>query len=319
MTPEALWITAPEQAEHRPATVEPGPGEVRIRTLYSGISRGTERLVFQGKVPPSEYNTMRAPFQEGAFPFPVKYGYAAVGVIEGPERAGETVFTLSPHQTHIALPADAAMPVPDTVPPARAILAANMETAMTIIWDAQVSVGDRVAVVGAGVVGSLAGYLATQIPGTEVTLIDTDTSRAALADTCGCAFATPGVDLDTADVVIHASATAAGLTTAINLAGPEAAIVEASWYGTQSTAIPLGGRFHQRRLKIVGSQVGTIPPHRAPRWNYTRRLQKALTLLVDPKLDALISGETPFSALPAQYGEVLSDPATLCHRVRYDG
>lgn len=315
----ALWITGPRQAELGPADVAPEPGDCLIRTLFSGISRGTERLVFEGRVTESEYLTMRAPLQEGSFPFPVKYGYSAVGRIEAGPGAGQIVFVLHPHQTRFACPEAMAVPVPATVPPARAVLGANMETALTILWDAQVQPGDRVVVVGAGTVGALAGYLAARVPGTDTCLVDVDPARAALAQTLGCGFATPDSAPREADVVIHASATEAGLGTALSLAGCEATIIEASWYGTQLTTLSLGGAFHQRRLRLIASQVGRIPAHRAARWTHRRRLETALRLLDDPRLDALISGESPFDEAARDYGDILYAQGTLCHRLRYEG
>ena len=314
----ALWITSTEQATIRDTPYQLNPGDLEVQTLFTGISRGTERLVFKGQVPPDEYATMRAPFQQGDFPFPVKYGYSAVGRVLNGGTKGTTVFALFPHQTGFAVPAHMALPIPENVPAERAILAANMETALNILWDANISAGDRVAIVGCGVVGGLVGCLAAKIPGTEVTLIDIDPGRETLASTLGCGFATPDKAPGEADVIIHASASAAGLRLAIDLAGIEARIIEASWYGTQKTEVPLGGRFHQRRLQIISSQVGRIPARQAARWTYARRLGKALELLSDPVLDALISGETAFGDLAARYGAILHDPGTLCHRVRYD-
>ena len=261
---------------------------------------------------------MRAPFQDGDFSFPVKYGYAAVGEIQDGDRNGEIVFSLSPHQTRFAVPSAMALTVPADVPAARAVLAANMETAVNITWDAGISIGDRVAVVGCGLVGALVGYLAAKIPGTEVTLVDIDQSRAGVAASLGCGFAIPDETPGEADVVIHTSASAAGLSLAIAIAGIEAKLVEASWYGAQSTEVPLGGRFHQRRLQIISSQVGRLPAKQTARWDFGRRLRKALALLNDPLLDGLISGETSFDDLATAYDGILRDPSTLCHRVRYD-
>lgn len=314
---QALWITGPEQAEVRDVVPDLQPDHVAVRTCFSGISRGTERLVYRGQVPVSEHDTMRAPFQEGAFTFPVKYGYAAVGEIEAGPRVGEIVFALFPHQTRLTIPDDAAVPVPAHVPAARAVLAANMETALNITWDAGISVGDRVLVIGCGVVGGLVGYLAARIAGTEVTLVDIDPAKRDLAEALGCAFAPPEQLEDGADVIVHASASGAGLATAIGVAGIETRIVEASWYGTKNVETTLGGRFHQRRLQLISSQVGRIPASHAARWTYRRRLGKALSLLTDPCLDALISGESAFDTLAADYGDILNDPATLCHRIRY--
>lgn len=313
----AFWIRAPERGELRDTEVRRKEGDVMVKTLFSGISRGTERLVFYGQVPPSEHETMRAPFQEGAFALPVKYGYAAVGEIQDTHRAGEIVFALFPHQARFAVSGAAAFVLPADVPAGRAVLAANMETALNILWDAGVSPGDNVAVVGCGVVGALAGYLAARIPGTNVTMVDIEPGRATLAEELGCEFATPDSAMGEVDVVIHASATDAGLANSIALAGLETTIVEASWYGTKATKASLGGRFHQRRLKIIASQVGRIPAQQTARWDFTRRITKALSLLEDARLDALISGETAFADLPRDYGAILADPSTLCHRVCY--
>ena len=314
MTARALWCVAPGQAEIRDAALGEG---VLVQARWSGISRGTERLVAEGRVPATEWARMRAPHQEGAFPFPVKYGYAMVGEATEGAYAGRAVFALFPHQTAFRLPEAALIPVPKGVPGARAVLAANMETALNILWDSGAGAGDRIAVIGAGVVGALVAYLGARLPGAEVVLVDPVAERATLAAALGCAFAAPEQAPGDCDVVIHASATAAGLATALACAGPEAVVVEASWHGTGDVPLPLGGAFHSRRLKLVSSQVGMLPPGRAPRWTYRRRLEKALDLLHDPRLDALISGESGFEDLPQTYRAVLTAPGTLCHRIRY--
>jgi len=311
----ALWCVGPERAELRPSALGDG---VLVDTLFSGISRGTERLVFEGRVPETERDRMRAPAQEGAFPFPVKYGYCAVGRVAEGRLKGRDVFALHPHQARFRLPEAALTPLPEGLPPARAVLAANMETALTLLWDSGAGAGDRIAVIGAGVLGALTGYLAARLPGTEVTLVDVTAARAALAARLGCAFALPDAAPPECDVVLHLSGTARGLTTAIACAGQEAAVVEGSWHGSGDTPVPLGGAFHSRRLRLIGSQVGHLPPARIPRWTHARRMAKALELLCDPALDALVTGETPFADLPARYGAILSDPGTLCHRITYD-
>lgn len=318
----ALWITGPGRAELRetPAgTGELGNGEVRARALFGGISRGTEALVFRGGVPESEWERMRAPLQEGDFPWPVKYGYAMVArVTEGPDHlVGQIVFALAPHQDILTLPAAMAMPVPEKVPPERAVLAANMETALNVVWDAGAGPGDRIVVIGAGAVGALAAWLCARLPGAEVTLIDVNPDRATLAAALGCRFAAPGDAPDGADIAIHASATAAGLATTLGAVGTEGLVVEASWYGTRPVEVVLGGAFHAGRARIVSSQVGAVAPSRRPRWSRDRRLAKALELLADPALDALFTGETDFADLATRYAAILEDPGTLCHRVRY--
>lgn len=314
MTAPALWCMAENRAEIRPGAEGQG---VLVETLFTGISRGTERVVSLGGVPASEHARMRAPFQEGDFPFPVKYGYAAVGRAAEGGLAGQTVFALFPHQARFRLPEDALIPLPADVPPERAVLAANMETALNILWDSGAGAGDRIAIVGGGLVGLLVAVLAARLPGAEVTVIDPLPDRARIARRFGCAFAASGDGIADHDVVIHASASQGGLVTALALAGSQARVVEASWHGQATVALPLGGAFHSRRLQIVSSQVGSVPPDRAPRWSHRRRLAKALALLADDRLDALISGETAFADLPAAYPGILSDPGTLCHRVRY--
>jgi len=320
-TARAFWVLRPGvgalQNETLPA---PGPDEVLMRTRISGISRGTETLVFTGQVPPAEYQRMRAPFQQGNFPGPVKYGYIAVGDVEvGPASlAGRPVFVLHPHQTRFVVPASSVTVIPDAVPPARAVLTANMETALNVVWDACPRPGDRVAVVGAGVVGCLVAYLIGRIPGCTVELIDPLPSRAAVARALGVQSATPESATPDADLVIHASGSPAGLTRALQLAGLEATVVEASWYGTRRVEVPLGEAFHSRRLRLVSSQVGMIAPAQRTRWSYARRLSLALALLADATLDVLISGESPFDALPDTLVQLSAAPGALCHRVRYD-
>lgn len=318
----AFWIVAPGRGEIRRAPLpEPGPDDVLVRTLHSGVSRGTESLVFHGRVPLEEYQRMRAPLQEGDFPAPVKYGYAAVGIVEhGPAALlGRQVFVLHPHQTRFVAPATMAHPLPEGVPARRAVLAANLETAVNAVWDAALVPGSRVAVVGGGAVGCLTAWLAGRIPGCEVQLVDVRESRAAVAAALGVRFALPESASSDADIVFHASATAAGLDTAVRLAGSESTVVELSWYGDQTVAAPLGGAFHSRRLTIRASQVGAVAPAQRPRWSHARRLQLALSLLADPALDVLISSEGAFLDLPDTMPRLLAPGADgLCHAVRYD-
>ncbi|TVR07672.1 MAG: dehydrogenase [Salinarimonadaceae bacterium] len=296
------------------------PGEALVRTLWSAPSRGTERLVFEGLVPADEHERMRAPFQEGEFPFPVKYGYCAVGTVEegSPDLVGRSVFCLHPHQTRFVVPETALAIVPDAVPARRAVLAANMETALNAVWDSGIAPGARAMVVGGGVVGLLVCALIGRMPGVEATLIDVDPARAPLAAGLGCAFSKPLDAPGEMDVVFHASANPAGLSCALACAGDEARIVEMSWYGSQPVPAPLGLAFHSRRLQIISSQVGRIAPSMRPRWDYARRLAKALALLDDPRLDALITHEIAFADLPAALPDLLAPGAPgLCAAVSY--
>ena len=317
----ALWVLAPGHAAIRETALpRPSDTDVVVRTRYSAISRGTESLVFAGRVPEAERQRMRAPFQEGEFPGPVKYGYCSVGEAEsGPAHlVGQTVFCLYPHQERYVVPASAVQVVPSTVPAARAVLAANMETALNGVWDAQVQPGDRVAVIGAGVVGSLVAWLAGRIPGTSVCLVDINPARAELAAALGVSFALPAHAPTECDVVIHASGAPDGLRLALTLAGFEAAVVEMSWFGNKEVTLPLGEAFHARRLRIISSQVGHVATSQRTRWDYGRRMQTALTLLADPVLDRLCSGESAFEdAASALQALATGEPDALCHRIRY--
>lgn len=305
----ALWTVAPARLDIRTETVPPpGPGEVRVRTLASGVSRGTESLVFQGLVPESEWQRMRAPFQVGDFPFPVKYGYACVGRIEAPAAlaSAQPVFVLHPHQSLFNVPLSATVPVPETVPPARAVLAANMETALNGLWDGLPSPGDHIAVVGGGVVGLLVAALAAKIPATTVTLVDVNPARAALAEHFGLAFALPDAAPGDQDLVIHTSGAEAGLDTALSLAGMEATVLEMSWYGDRIVSAALGRAFHSQRLTLKSSQVGSIPPTHRPRWTHRRRIKTALALLADPRFDRLLESPIAFSDAATVLPEILS-------------
>ncbi len=319
---QACWLVEPGRAQWRDETLPtPGQGEVLVRALHSGISRGTEALVFRGEVPASEHQRMRAPFQSGDFPAPVKYGYNSVGVVEqGPaELLGQTVFCLFPHQTRYVVPADAVHCLPAGVPPARAVLAANMETAVNALWDAGPRLGDRIAVVGGGTVGLLVAWLAAQLPGSAVQVVDTNPARRAVAEQLGVSFASPDSASVDADLVIHASGRPEGLVTALNLAAFEATVIEMSWFGQQPVTVPLGGAFHARRLTLKSSQVGHVATEQRSRWSHRRRMALALSLLADPRLDALITDASPFADLPAVLANLARGAAghTLCHRIDY--
>ena len=298
----------------------PGPMEVQVRALVGAISRGTESLVFHGRVPESERQRMRCPFQDGEFPFPVKYGYSTVGIVAAgsAERIGQRIFALYPHQTLFNLPADAAIPVPAEIPSEHAALAPQMETALNATWDAAHRVGDRIAVVGAGVIGILVAYLCARSPGTTVTLIDRDPGRGEIAEHLGIGFAEMDERMpEDCDLVFHASGDPAGLDLALSLCGFEGTVIELSWYGDRPVPVTLGGAFHSQRLTIRASQVGTVAPSHRALWTHRQRLEKALALCADPRLDILVREETPFDSLPNRLPDILGRPGALCHLIRY--
>jgi threonine dehydrogenase-like Zn-dependent dehydrogenase len=320
-TAHAFWLRAPGHGEIRPVALpEPGPGDVVVRTVRSGISRGTELLVFRGSVPPDQRVRMRAPFQEGEFPGPVKYGYLNVGAVEQgpPELRGRTVFCLYPHQTAYVVPAGAVAVVPEDVPPARAVLAGTVETAVNALWDAAPLVGDRVAVVGAGMVGCCVARLLRRMPAVRVSLVDVDPSRADVAAALDVDFALPDDAAGGCDLVVHTSATSAGLQRSLELLAPEGTVIDLSWYGDTEVRLSLGGAFHSGRLGIRSSQVGTVSPARAARRTSGDRLALALDLLRDPAFDALLTGESRFDELPDVMTRLAAGslPA-LCHTIAY--
>lgn len=319
----AVWYEAPGVVGIRAEPLDhPAEDSARVRTLFSGISRGTERLVLAGLVPNSEWQRMRAPLQDGDFPFPVKYGYCAVGVVEaGPQALlGRTVFCLHPHQDRFVAPVAMLAAVPQEVPARRATLAANMETALNALWDAGAGPADRITVIGGGVVGLLVAFLAARLPGAQVVLSDVDPSRAETAAELGIPFAAPGALPPDADIVFHTSASEQGLAAALGCAGTEATIIEMSWYGDKVIPIALGGAFHSRRLRIIGSQVGMVSASRRPRWPYARRMAAALDLLRDPRLDALVGETIAFADAPRDLPGVLAPGAVgLAPVIRYPG
>ena len=319
----AFWLSAPGRGEIRPVALpEPGPDDVLVRTLRSGVSRGTETLVFRGGVPSDQYAAMRAPFQEGEFPAPVKYGYLNVGAVEHgpPELCGRTVFCLFPHQTAYVVPASAVAIVPEGVPAARAVLAGTVETAVNALWDAQPLLGDRMSVVGAGMVGCCVARLLARFPGAHVTLVDVDASRAEVATALGVEFALPGQAAGGSDLVVHTSATSAGLQCSLELLAPEGSVIDLSWYGDTQVQLSLGGRFHSARLGIRASQVGTVSPARSARRTTADRLALSLELLRDPALDALLTGTSTFCDLPEVMAALTAGSLTaICHTITYDG
>lgn len=300
-TATAWWMTGPGRGEFRSESAQPpAPGEVAVRTLWTGISRGTESLVARGAVPTSEHERMRAPFQAGAFPFPVKYGYLNVGVVEEGTEAlrGRTVFALFPHQSRYVAPAEAVMPVPDSVPARRAVLAGAVETAVNVLWDAAPAIGDRVLVVGAGMIGCAIARLVRGIPGVDVAVADVDQGKADVVEALGARFVHAAAPLGEADIVIEASGSAAGLQLALRSAPTDGEVVVASWYGAEPVPLELGADFHSRRLRIRSSQVGAVAALRRGRRSTRDRLALALRLLEDPAFDLLLGPSVSWRGLP---------------------
>lgn len=319
----ALWLVPPHDAriESEPLPLR-SADQLLIHTAWSAVSRGTETLVYNGDVPASEYERMRAPFQSGDLPGRVKHGYANVGrVIDGPDGWQDRwVFCLYPHQTDYVVDMNAVVPIPADVPPERAVLAANLETAINAVWDSGASVGDRITIIGAGVLGALVARLCATLAGADVELVDIDPGKAALASALGVRFVSPDNAGADRDLIFHASGSSAGLTQALALAGFEATVIEMSWHGAHTVAIPLGGAFHSQRLTLRSSQVGSVAPGHRPRWSHHRRLSLAVSMLRDDCFDALFAADdAPFDSLPSVMARLSTrDDRTLCQRIRYD-
>jgi hypothetical protein len=308
----AFWTMAPGRGEIRCEALSTASQDVLVRTLASGVSRGTEALVFAGRVPPNQHQAMRAPLMAGEFPFPVKYGYSTVGRTTD----GARVFVLHPHQDVFLVPAAMCTGVPDNIPTRRAVLAANMETALNAVWDAAPLAGERILVIGAGIVGLLTASLLARIPAARVTLVDIDRTREPLARQFGCDFAVPSNAPAEQELIVHASASEAGLRLALDRAAFEARIVEASWFGDRVPAVPLGEAFHARRLRLIATQVGTVATPMRGRRSHGERLALALELLADARYDALLEGPTRFEDMPEAMPRILA-PGGLCHVITY--
>ncbi|MEJ5944388.1 dehydrogenase [Pseudokineococcus basanitobsidens] len=317
----AYWTTGPGRGELRTEDLPaPADGEVLVETLHTGVSRGTELLVHRGGVPASVADRMRAPFQVGdlrapSAEAPVKHGYLAVGVVaQGPEELrGRRVFCLHPHQDRFVVPVGALAPVPDAVPSRRAVLAGTVETAVNALWDAAPRWGDRVAVIGAGMVGGSVAALLRSFPLARLQLLEPDPARAEVARRLGVDVVHPDEAAGGCDVVVHASASGAGLSRGLALLGDEGELVEMSWYGDREVPVALGADFHARRLVVRASQVGAVAPARRVRRTTADRLALALDALADDAFDALLAPSVPLADLPGAMARLAAgDPVEPC-------
>lgn len=317
----AYWTVGPEQGELRWENLPSlGPGEALVRTLYSGISKGTELVVHNARVPQCVAEEMAAPHQAGSFPGPVKFGYLSVGVVEaGPaEWMGKTVFCLYPHQDRYVVPVESLTVVPDGVPARRAVLTGTVETAVNGLWEAGPRLGDRVAVIGAGLVGGMVAKLLSGFPLGRLQLIDVDPDKRSFAETLGVDFSHPDDALPDCDIVIHCSASQAGLERSLQLVGDEGDIIEMSWYADRTVTLPLGQDFHARRLSIRASQVGVVARARRHRRTTADRLQLAAALLADPAFDVFLTGASSFAELPDVVQRLSAGNLdALCHVIEY--
>jgi len=329
---EAMRLTYPEKNS---VILEPvdlkqlSKDEVLVKALYSGISRGTESLVYSGKVPSSEWSRMRCPNQTGEFSFPINYGYASVGKVisVGSDvtntKAGDKVFVLHPHQDRFIVGDSWINVLPDDLQdPEIAVLSANMETALNANWDADIENRKSIVVVGGGVVGILTAYVAKQLSGKKPVLIDIDERKAELANKFGFDFAlardAASEDFGKFECVFHTSASEKGLQLAIDLAVFEGRVIEMSWYGDKPISINLGGAFHSQRISLISSQVGHVSANKRQSHSHSDRMSLAMDLLRNSALKALLKPIVPFADLPDRLDEVLTSSETLCPLVTYN-
>lgn len=317
----ALWFQRPRHAALRDEALPRRPeGCSLVRSHFSAVSPGTERLVFAGDVPEALRGEMRVPYMAGDFGFPLKYGYSLVGRVEASGDAallGRLVHLMHPHQECAIARDEDLFAIPEGVPAARATLAANLETAVNAIWDSGVAIGSRCLVVGFGVLGSLIARLLAAMAGTIVVVCDKDAAQRALAAELGFTACAPDEAAGPFDVAFHVSASAEGLQLCIDATGFEATIVEASWYGTRAVELRLGGSFHNQRKRIVSSQVSSIAPPMRARWSYRRRKALVFDLLRDPAFDRHITEHVAFADLPAWFNGGALDQAGLARVVDY--
>ncbi|WNJ16800.1 zinc-binding alcohol dehydrogenase [Pontibacter sp. G13] len=298
---QALWHLDAQSSELAEVPLEISPTlPCTVETQASLISSGTERLVSSGLVPASIQPDMRVPYMRGNFEFPMTYGYSLVGKVSNHDHplSGQMVHLLHPHQTICQVASGDAFPVPEGIPARRATLASNLETAVNAIWDSGMSTGDKILVVGFGIIGSLVARLASLFPGTEVYVAETQRKRRMMAEQMGF-FLLGDHDSEVEfDCAFHCTGASGGLQTAIDQVGYEGVIVELSWYGTRGIEVNLGGDFHSKRKKIISSQVSNLPADRQGRWGFRRRKETVFELLKDPVFDAHITREIPFEELP---------------------
>jgi 2-desacetyl-2-hydroxyethyl bacteriochlorophyllide A dehydrogenase len=331
--PEAVWFGGPQQVEIRQEPVAAvGPDDVRVRTLVSGVSAGSELLVYRGDAPSDLRPDL--PTVSGDFGFPIKFAYASVGrVIEVGSRVAELavddlVFVHHPHQTEYVVPADFPIRLPEGLPPDVGVFAANLETAVTVVLDAHPRLGEAVLVTGQGIVGLLITMLVRRAGATPIMTADLYERRRAASAAAGAHHAL-GVDVDLVgavleltdrrgvDVAVEVSGSPDALQACIDAAAFAGTVVVASWYGTRDVSLSLGGGFHRRRLRVVSSQVSTLDPVLAPRWDRTRRTALVSALLSELPLLDLITHRFPLDQAAAAY-ELLDGNPGECLQVVLD-
>ena len=316
ITTRALWHETTEHSTIRSVQIPMDSSKVLVDARYSLISIGTELLVARGNVPPQLQVDMDVPYMEGDLMLPVKYGYSLVGVDTSTNTA---VHLMHPHQDKCHVDRLSLFEIPDDVPLKRAALASNLETVLNATWDAAVSPGERVLIVGFGLIGSLIARVVADIPGVELIVAEVNPARARLASEMG--FETIEIPLPASapfDLAFNTSASGKGLQTALDMVGLEGRVIELSWYGNQQVSMSLGGEFHALRKRILSSQVSRIPAHMASRWNFKRRKEAVFRLLQNPAFDQHITHEITLDEAPLLFEQWRKQvPDGLGYVIRY--
>lgn len=299
----AYWVERPGKGSLRQEALSlPAPeGYSLIETWVSGISPGTERLVGLGNVPPECWGVMDCPFMAGSFELPVKYGYCLVGRALNGAYLDQWVFTMHPHQDYAIVPENRLLPLPEYLPPLRATLIPNLETALNAIWDSEYQPPEPVAIVGGGIVGVLIAFLLKTAWGHPPVIIELDKQRRQQLKSLPWEFPVMAPDASPREafsLCFHTSGQGSGLQTALDSVGFEGRIVEASWFGDRPVSLHLGGGFHFQRKQILSSQVSTIAKPKREHLTHRQRLEQVLEHLQDPWLDGLISSPIAFDNLP---------------------
>ncbi len=308
MDAHALWHVDPAHSVLRQQTLgKLTPGECLVKTRFSMVSLGTERLVCKGGMSPEAYGPMTVPYMQGAFSFPLTYGYSLTGeVIDGPQEwLGERVHAMHPHQDLCVIHSHDLTVVPGNVPLDRAVLASNLETAVNGVWDGQPIMGQRVLVIGYGLIGALIAHLVKPIPGIELHIHDIRGSRKELAIANGhhvwdAAESQPG----DYDLIFHTSASSAGLQFAIDHTREEGRVIEMSWYGNQTVNLDLGASFHYGRNRIISSQVSRIASPALPHFDHHRRKSLIFQLLADDAYHKFLGEGIVFDQSPSFFSDL---------------
>ena len=315
----SLWIDKKKRSiiKHNRIVYKKNSKTVLVKTIYSGISKGTEKLISSKMVSKNQFELMQAPFQKGNFNLPIKYGYINVGkIINGPKNLiNKNIFSLYPHQTIYEIPIKNINLLPkDNLK--KYVLVANMETAINIFWDCSANKNDKILIFGLGTVGLLTAFFFKLKNYKKIYVYDSNINKKKYCNLLRLNF----INLKQAkdfNIIINTTSNYKVLEKSMSILVNEGKIVEASWYGSKKGYLSLGDYFHSRRLKLISSQVSKIPNHMKNKYDYKKRLKLAINSLKHKKLEKLITSESNFFNLERDYFKILNNKNTIMHLVKY--